>query len=196
MKKVLIIVGSIGVLYVFISYVLPTIIAVPLAAYHSKQAWSEYEKESSKLSIIERDLDSIGNFPFPIGSVSDYENVFNESQVQTLTTKILAYEQKTTREIAIVTVPSIEPYEDITDYTTDLANQWGIGNPETDNGLLIVFSKNLHEIRISTGLGTQKKLTDKMCKTVIDQTIIPEFKNGDFYMGIEKGMNELIKLWK
>ena len=109
---------------------------------------------------------------------------------------ISEYEEKTTREIAIVTVNSIEPYENISDYSTDLANEWGIGNSETDNGLLILFSKNLQEIRISTGYGTEKILTDELCKKVIDETIIPEFKKGDYYSGIEKGMTELIKKWK
>jgi uncharacterized protein len=196
MKKALIIIGSIGILYVFASYILPNLIAVPLAAYQSQKTWTEHEKEYSETKSAELVLDSIGSFPFPIGSVSDYEKVFNESQISNLTEKISEYEQKTTREIAIVTVSSIEPYENIADYSTDLANEWGIGNPDSDNGLLILFSKNLREIRISTGLGTEKKLTDEICKNVIDKTIIPEFKNGDYYNGIEKGLSELIKIWE
>jgi len=196
MKKALIIVSSIGILYVFTAFIFPKFIAAPFAAYNSKKVWTEYEKEHSESKTTEFVLDSIGNFPFPIGSVSDYEKVLNESQISHLTKIISEYEQKTTREIAIVTVSSIEPYESIADYSTDLANEWGIGNPESDNGLLILFSKNLREIRISTGLGTEKKLTDETCKNVIDKTIIPEFKNGDYYKGIEKGLNELIKFWE
>ncbi len=61
---------------------------------------------------------------------------------------------------------------------------------------MILFSKNLREIRISTGSGTEQKLTDEICKNVIDKTIIPEFKNGEYYSGIESGLNELIKLWE
>ncbi|MFI1742855.1 TPM domain-containing protein [Thalassobellus sediminis] len=196
MKKALIIIGSIGVLYVFASFILPKIIAIPFAAYNSKKVWTDYEKEYSESKTSELVLDSIGSFPFPIGSVSDYEKIFNENQISNLTKIISDYEQKTTREIAIVTVNSIEPYENIADYSTDLANEWGIGNPESDNGLLILFSKSLRELRITTGFGTEKILTDKKCKKVIDETIIPEFKNGDYYNGIEKGLSQLIKLWE
>jgi len=194
-KKILIIIGSVGILYFLLSYILPAFVAVPFAAYNSKKAWAEHEKEYSetKSDLV---LDSIGDFPFPIGSVSDYEKIFNDVQISNLTKIISEYEEKTTREIAIVTVNSIEPYENISDYSTDLANEWGIGNSETDNGLLILFSKNLREIRISTGYGTEKILTDELCKKVIDETIIPEFKKGDYYSGIEKGMTELIKKWK
>ena len=196
MKKALIIVVSIGILYVFAAFILPNFIAVPFAAYNSQKVWTEHEKELSEKKSSEIALDSIGDFPFPIGSVSDYERIFDKKQISNLTKIIADYEQKTTREIAIVSINSIEPYENINDYSTDLANEWGIGNPETDNGLLILFSKNLREIRISTGLGTEKKLTDEICKNVIDKTIIPELKNGDYYNGIEKGLNELIKLWE
>ncbi|GFZ85417.1 hypothetical protein GCM10011531_15720 [Aquaticitalea lipolytica] len=194
-KKILIIIGSVGILYFLLSYILPAFVAVPFAAYNSKKAWAEHEKEYSetKSDLV---LGSIGDFPFPIGSVSDYEKVFNDVQISNLTKIISEYEEKTTREIAIVTVNSIVPYENISDYSTDLANEWGIGNSETDNGLLILFSKNLQEIRISTGYGTEKILTDELCKKVIDETIIPEFKKGDYYSGIEKGMTELIKKWK
>ena len=196
MKKALIIVGSIGILYVFAAFIFPNYIAVPFAAYQSKKVWTEHEKELSEIKSSELAIDSLGNFPFPIGSVSDYEKIFSENQIAELTKIIADYEQKTTREIAIVSINSIEPYENINDYSTDLANEWGIGKPETDNGLLILFSKNLREIRISTGFGTEQKLTDEICKNVIDKTIIPEFKNGEYYSGMESGLNELIKLWE
>ncbi|ADV50576.1 protein of unknown function DUF477 [Cellulophaga algicola DSM 14237] len=196
MKKALIIVGSIGILYVFLAFILPNFIAVPLAAYQAKKVWTEHEKEYSETKSSELVLDSIGNFPFPIGSVSDYENVFNDNQISKLTKIIAQYEEKTTREIAIVSVHSIEPYDNIKDYSTDLANEWGIGNPESDNGLLILFSKNLRELRITTGFGTEKILTDEKCKKVIDETIIPEFKNGEYFDGIKIGLSELIELWE
>ena len=203
MRKALIIIGSIGVLYLFVSIVLPNLIGVPLAAYSSYKAWNEhgktateFEKENSDKRLNEVVLDSIGVFPFPIGSVSDYEKVFNESQISKLTDIISEYEKITTREIAIVSVNSIHPYKDIQEYSTDLANEWGIGNPETDNGLLLLFSKNLREIRISTGLGTEKILTDEICKKVIEDTILPEFKNGEYYDGIKNGLSELIVKWK
>ena len=175
---------------------LPRFIGVPLASYNSYKTWEEHSKESSRDQLNTIKLDSIGDFPFPIGSVSDYEDVFTEEQLSELTKTISLYEQETTREIAIVTISSIEPYDNITDYSTDLANEWGIGKTESDNGLLILFSKNLREIRISTGYGTEKILTDEICRKVIDKTIIPEFRKGDYFSGIKIGLIELISKWK
>ncbi len=77
-----------------------------------------------------------------------------------------------------------------------MSNEWGIGKAEKNNGLLILFSKSLGEIQISTGTGTEKILTDKICKKVIDQIIIPEFKKGEFHNGIKKGLEKLITEWK
>ena len=94
MKKALIIVGLIGILYIFVAFILPTFITVPLATYQAKKVWTEHEKESSELV-----LDSIGNFPFPIGSVSDYEKVFNNNQISNLTKIILEYKEKTTFKV-------------------------------------------------------------------------------------------------
>jgi uncharacterized protein len=62
--------------------------------------------------------------------------------------------------------------------------------------LTIVLCKPCGEIAIATGTGTELILTDEVCKKVIDEKIIPEFKNGEFYSGIKKGVIELIDKWK
>ena len=65
-----------------------------------------------------------------------------------------------------------------------------------NNGLVIVVSKNLKQTAISTGFGTEKILTDLICKKVIDSVMIPEFKKDEFSTGIKKGLAELISKWK
>ena len=117
-------------------------------------------------------------------------------QLEKLTLKIREFEKNTTNQIVIVSIKSIGKYKDFDKFALDLSNYNGIGLKEKNNGLSIIFSKNLKKIRISTGTGTEKILTDEICKKIIDQNIIPEFKNGDFYNGIEKGLNKLITKWK
>lgn len=134
-------------------------------------------------------------FPEPIGYVNDFENILNKEQETQLTNFLSVYEQNTTNEIAVITINSIEPYSDFEQYAIDLSKSWGVGKREKNNGLTIVFSKSLRKIRISTGTGTEKILTDKICKQVIDQIIIPKFKKGEFYDGILLGLAELIKKW-
>lgn len=191
MKKTVIIIGLIGALFYFLSSKVINYILVPIAAYNSQQVWKEHEKEIKQTSN-----DSIKKFPIPIGYVSDYETIFTKEQIKELTNFIDDYEQKTTREIAIVTVKSIEPYTDIANYATDLSNEWGIGKATKKNGLLILVSKNLRKVRISTGLETEKIITDSICLTVLNETIIPEFKKDAYYKGVKNGLIELIKYWK
>ena len=136
------------------------------------------------------------NFPEPKREVNDYELNFTVEELVKLTEIIREFEKKTTNQIAIVSIKSIGEYKDFDKYAIDLSNYWGIGQKDKDNGLSIVFSKTLKRIRISTGIGTEKILTDEICKKIIDQTIIPDFKKGNYYNGIEKGLSELISKWK
>ncbi|MDX6748058.1 TPM domain-containing protein [Polaribacter sp. PL03] len=158
---------------------------------------SAQETETKKVKT-ELDLSTIkkSKFPRAIGYVNDFENIFTINQRIKLDKTIGTYEIESTNEIAIVTIESIKPYENIKAYASELSNDWGIGKAEKNNGLLILFSKSLGKIQISTGTGTEKILTDKICKKVIDQIIIPEFKKGDFHSGIKKGLEELIIRWK
>ena len=128
--------------------------------------------------------------------VSDYDNVFNSNQRKELSKIIFEYNKKTTRQIAVVTVDSISPYDDIHRFATDLARYWGVGTAEKDNGLVIVLCNPCRQIGIATGTGTEKVLTNEICTKVIRETIIPELKKGEFYSGIKYGVIELIKYWK
>ena len=192
MKKKLIILSTIIAILLFASFVIPKIISIPIAYYNSQKVWEK--SDDNEITKIEND--TILKFPKQIGYVNDYENVFTNEQISELENIIRDYEKKTTNEICVVSLKSIEPYNDISLYATELANNWGIGKSEKDNGLIILFSKSLRSIRISTGYGTEKILTDEKCKKIIDEIIIPEFKKGKYHSGIKNGIMELIAEWK
>lgn len=128
--------------------------------------------------------------------INDYDSIFSPSQRKELSDIIYDYNIETTRQIVVVTIDSINPYSDIQKMATDLGKYWGVGTAEKDNGLIILLCKPCQKIGIATGFGTELVLTDQICKEVIDKTIIPEFKNGEFYSGIKKGVTELIEKWK
>lgn len=128
--------------------------------------------------------------------INDYDSIFSPSQIKELSDIIYDYNIETTRQIVVVTIDSIEPYTDIQKMATDLGKYWRVGTAEKNNGLIILLCKPCKKIGIATGTGTELILTDEICKNVIDQTIIPEFKNGDFYSGIKEGVTELIKKWE
>ncbi|WP_026754459.1 YgcG family protein [Sediminibacter sp. Hel_I_10] len=135
-------------------------------------------------------------FPKPIGTVNDFEHVFAPSQIKQLETIIADFEKRTSNEIAIITVNSIAPYDTMAEFATNLSNAWGVGKANQDNGLTIILSRSLREFRISTGEGAEKILTYEICKAIIDNTIFPEFKTGNYYLGILNGLEALIKKWE
>jgi uncharacterized protein len=154
---------------------------------------TEKKKPTPEFDFSEMEKNS---FPKPIGIINDYGQVFTESQRTELTKILYDYDIETTRQIVVVTIDSIKPYNNIQKYATDLGQTWGVGTAEKNNGLTIVFCNPCKQIGIATGTGTELILTDEICKKVIEEKIIPEFKNGEFYSGIKKGVLELIEKWE
>ncbi len=127
--------------------------------------------------------------------INDYSDILSPAEERSLTQKLLAYEEETTRQIAVVTIDSITPYQDIKDYAVGIGAYWGVGQKGKDNGLVIAVSNKLRTIGIATGLGTEKQLTDAICKQVIESTFIPHFREGNYYQGISNGLDSLIYKW-
>jgi uncharacterized protein len=156
------------------------------------------QETESKNPTTEFDFSGMekNSFPKPIGIINDYGQIFTESQRTELSKILYDYDVETTRQIVVVTIDSIKPYNEIQKYATDLGQTWGVGTAEKNNGLTIVVCNPCKQIGIATGTGTELILTDEICKKVIEEKIIPEFKNGEFYSGIKKGVLELIEKWK
>lgn len=131
-------------------------------------------------------------FPNRLGYVNDFEGIFSSEQVKELNDLAANHEKETTNEIVLVTIGSYEPYPSLFDYSYALANHWGIGKKEKNNGIAIVMGKQIRQIRIQVGYGLENKLKDEEAKRIIDQIIVPEFKKGDYYAGLEKGLVEII----
>lgn len=134
--------------------------------------------------------------PKSLRNVSDYENVLTYGEVDKLMTMIVNFEKKTSNQIGILTVSSIGDYENMKAFAVDVFNTWGMGQKDKDNGLLITFSKTLHTAQITTGYGTEKILTDKICAKALDEKMIPAFKKGKIYDGLKNGLTELMHIWE
>lgn len=130
-----------------------------------------------------------------IGYVNDFEHIINNKTKKALTDLIIKHENKTTNQVSIFTVSDVGVFNaDLEAYSIWLANYLGVGQKGKNNGVLVVVSKALRKVRISTGLGIENKLTDTQCKRIIDDLMIPEFKKGDFSSGILNGVNEIIRI--
>lgn len=128
--------------------------------------------------------------------VYDFEQVLHDNQEYVLDSIIREFELQTTNKIVIVTVDNIGEFDKMVEYAVDFGEKHGIGKKEMDNGLVILFSKSMRETFLATGYGTEKILKDEICKSIIDSTMIPYFKNQDYFGGLKAGLEECIIRWK
>lgn len=135
--------------------------------------------------------------PKPEAYVNDYAFLLNQSQRNKLERKLRKFDQKTTNQIVVLTIDSDKlDEENFEEFAIDLSNSWGVGVAGKDNGLTIILSPTLRKIRISTGFGTRKIITDEMCVDIIERLIVPEFQKGNYYNGLSKAIDEIIGVWK
>jgi len=119
--------------------------------------------------------------PNPPVAVNDFANLLEPFQKQSLEQKLDAYNDSTSSAIVIITVPDLQGY-DIAEVSLKYLRDWGIGVKGKNNGVVILVSKNDHKARIETGYGMEGVLPDITAKQIIDERMIPFFKNNDYYV--------------
>ena len=102
------------------------------------------------------------------------------------------YRQDTSIEIAVVTVPSLEGLS-VDEYTLELASKWGVGNRKKDNGLVFLVAPNERKARIEVGYGLEGDLTDAQANRIMQNSIVPLFKNRRMADGIAAGVSEILR---
>lgn len=127
--------------------------------------------------------------------VNDYTQTLSPSQVQALESKLVAFNDSTTTQIAVVLIPSLNGYE-VADYGVRLAQKWGIGGKENDNGILLLASLGDRKVTIQTGYGVEGAVPDAIAFQIINNEIKPSFARQDYYGGIEKATDALISYTK
>ncbi len=125
-------------------------------------------------------------------SVYDYSNLLSASQKQRLEDKLVRYSDTTSTQIVVAIINSTEG-ESIAYLAANWGEKWGIGDAEKDNGVLMLLAKDDRKITIQSGKGTEHLLTDFTSKRIIERIIIPEFKKGDYYSGLDKGADYIFK---
>ncbi|MFT3912206.1 MAG: TPM domain-containing protein [Ferruginibacter sp.] len=127
------------------------------------------------------------------GWVSDFEYLFSERQISFFEGMISKFEKETTMEIAVVTLDSeLVKNLDFDSLVTNLGNTWGVGKKTLNNGVIIGISAKLRKIRISNGYGIETKISDAETKKIIDEAMIPLFKNADYFEGLKQGLSRLM----
>jgi len=126
-------------------------------------------------------------------SVYDGAKLLSGYEKNSLEQKLINYADTTSTQIVVATVNTING-EDIAFYAAKWAQEWGIGQKEEDNGVFILVSKNERKLTISTGYGVEHLLTDALSKRIITNIITPQFKQGDFYGGLDRGTSAIMQV--
>ena len=129
----------------------------------------------------------------PTGFVDDFAQVLTMEQKGVLENKLRAFNASTTNEITIVTVKSLDG-DYIEHYAVELFKEWQIGKSKQDNGVLLLVAVDDHAMRIEVGYGLEGALTDAISSSIIRNELIPAFKKNDFYGGLDKAADTIIKV--
>lgn len=129
-------------------------------------------------------------------SVYDYANVLSADEKAQLEEKLIRYSDSTSTQIVVITIESLKG-EDIGILTPKWGQTWGIGGSEkNDNGVIILLAKKERKIWISPGYGLEDRLTAGIGGEITRNIIIPEFKAGSYYKGLDKGADALFDVFK
>ena len=139
-------------------------------------------------------IGAIPEKPTPARLVNDFTQTLSPLQLQTLENKLTAYDDSTSTQIVVVFVSDLENQE-ITHYATELAHKWGVGQGETDNGVAIIVAINDRKTFIASGYGVEHLLTDFQAKQIVDEYMLPYFRQGKYYAGIDLATNKMFQLF-
>ncbi|MCZ8197426.1 MAG: TPM domain-containing protein [Flavobacterium sp.] len=126
-------------------------------------------------------------------SVYDYAKLLSDTEKSQLEEKLIKYSDSTTTQIVVVTVPTIEG-EDIGILAPKWGHEWGIGQAKEDNGVFILLAAQERKIWIAPGYGVEDKLVAGITGEIVRNTIIPEFKAGSYYNGLDKGADAIFQV--
>ena len=128
-------------------------------------------------------------------SVYDYAKVLSDSEKQQLEEKLVRYSDSTSTQIVVVTIDNLKG-EDIGILAPKWGHEWGVGQAKEDNGVFILLSKEDRKIWIAPGYGVEDKLIAGTTGEIVREIIIPEFKAGSYYNGLDKGADAIFDVLK
>lgn len=126
-------------------------------------------------------------------SVYDYYGLLSDTDKNALEQKLIRYSDSTSTQIVIAIIASTEG-ENINYLGAQWGQAWGIGQADEDNGILILLAREDRRVAINTGYGVEALLTDALSKRIIGNVIIPQFKEGNYYAGLDKGSDAIFSV--
>ena len=143
--------------------------------------------------------DDIPQRPQPARLVNDFTQTLSAQEVRAIEQKLVSFARNTSTQIAIAIVPSFNGY-DLVEFTERLGEKWGVGQKGDNNGIMIVIKPKSRQaqgrVHIAVGYGLDGVIPDAIAKRIIENEMIPSFKQNDYYTALNKSTNVLISLSK
>lgn len=126
----------------------------------------------------------------PDGFVTDAADLLSPTEEAAFEADLEVYRRETTNELAVVTLPSLEgrPLEDV---ALEIGRRWGVGTREKNNGIVLLIALEERAVRLEVGYGLEGAVPDIAAKRIIDEAILPRFREGRFADGIRDGIAAL-----
>jgi uncharacterized protein len=135
--------------------------------------------------------------PNPPHLVNDFAGILNAEEISMLESKLVTFNDSTSTQIAVVIVPSLSGY-DKSDYAQRLGEKWGIGKKGLNNGVLILVKPKTPdsngEVFITTGYGLEGAIPDLTCSEIVNNEMLPAFRNSDYITGLNNAVDVIMRL--
>ncbi len=125
--------------------------------------------------------------------VNDYANILTDEEEDNLNALLKYLEDSIGSQLVILSIDSLDE-RTIEEYSIDVADSWRIGRANYDDGIIITLAMKDRKIRIEVGYGLELIIRDEIAKKIIDNTMVPEFRTGNFNAGLTKASEEIINL--
>lgn len=164
--------------------------------FHFKLLSLSFLLLSLSLSVISQD---IPERPSPPKLVNDFFGILDANQISTLETTLYNFDKETSTQITVIIVKSLNGY-DKAEFAYTLGEKWGVGQKGSNNGIVILVKPKTAEEKgeafIAPGYGLEGAVPDATAKRIVENEMIPSFKQNDYYTGISNAVNTLISLTK
>ena len=125
--------------------------------------------------------------------VTDQVGLLSTGQTNELEQLLAEFEQQKGSQVAVLIIESTQP-ETIEQYSIQVVDRWKIGRENIDDGALLIIATDDRKLRIEVGYGLEGTIPDALAKRIINNIIVPHFRDGDYYLGIEEGIEAILSL--
>ncbi|MFW6214386.1 MAG: TPM domain-containing protein [Alkalispirochaetaceae bacterium] len=140
------------------------------------------------LTLLAQDASDL---PRPQGYVNDFAGVLSSSEEESIRRLAESVERATGAQVAVAVVETIAPYASIEEYSIALAEAWGVGSGEEDNGVLLLLSMGERRVRMEVGFGLEGAITDGTAGAILDRAVLPALGEGRYGAGLRRGVEAI-----